>query len=90
MTKIKAGNKGMGTMLDCLDSQINGYYQKNNNYPNLILMNKETKDKLFTELELEPIMDNSWYNTKNNYRGIPIEIKKDIFIELKGEDYEKR
>jgi len=85
MTKIKAGNKGIGTILDYLDDSINGFYQKNNNYPKLILMSKETKDKLFTELELEPIMDNSWFDTKNNYRGIPIEIKKNIFIELKGE-----
>jgi hypothetical protein len=73
-------------ILNYLDNEIEKFRQANNDYPKLILMSKETKDKLFAELELEPIMDNCWFDTKNNYRGIPIEIKKDIFIELiKGE-----
>jgi hypothetical protein len=70
-------------LLDYLDEMINGYYQKNNTYPTRIIMNKETKDKIFIELGLEPEIDNSWKDSKDNYRGIEIEIKKDIaFIEL--------
>jgi hypothetical protein len=86
MRQKQAKNKVIGTLLDYLDNQIELFRQKNNDYPNLILLSKETKDKLFIELENEPIMDNSWKDLKNNYRGIPVEIKKDIFLELKGED----
>jgi hypothetical protein len=46
-------------------------------------MSKETKNKLFTELELITDLSLCWYDKKDNYRGIPIEIKKDVFIELK-------
>ena len=70
------------SILELLDEKINGYYQKNNNYPNLIIMSKEVKDKIFAQLELEPEMNNSWRDTKNNYRGINIEIKENSFIEL--------
>lgn len=69
-------------ILKLLDSQINGYYQNKKDYPSKITMSKETKDKIFKELELEPIMDLSWNDKKNNYRGIEIEIKENTFIEL--------
>jgi hypothetical protein len=81
MTKNKAKNEGMGTLLDYLDQKIDIFYQKNNDYPKLILMNKETKDKIFEALEYIP--ENFWRDNKDNYRGIEIKIKKDIFIELK-------
>jgi hypothetical protein len=70
-------------ILTLLDDKINGYYQNNGNYPTKIIMDKETKDKIFTELELEPTLDNCWKEKEDNYRGIKIVIKKDIFLELK-------
>ena len=84
MTKNKAKNKGIGTVLDYLDNEIEKFYQKNGNYPKKIIISKDTKDKVFAELELEPIMDNCWKTEKGlNYRGIKFEIKKSIFLELK-------
>jgi hypothetical protein len=72
------------SILKHLDDTINGYYQKNNNYPDSIIMSKETKKKIFTELKEGSDLSLCWVDKKNNYRGIKIEIKKDIFIELKG------
>ena len=78
-------------ILNYLDNQIEIFRQKNNNYPKIILMSLNSKNKIFESLEselkfLKNKKDNSWYNTKDNYRGIPIKIKKDVrFIELKGE-----
>jgi preprotein translocase subunit Sec63 len=73
----------MGILLDYLDREIELFRQKNNDYPNLILMNKETKDKIFAELDLTGIKNNnSWYDIKDNYRGIKIKIKEDTFIKL--------
>jgi hypothetical protein len=72
-------------LLNYLDQEIELYRQKNNNYPKKIIMSKETKDKLFAELGNDVDISLSWTNKKDNYRGIPVEIKKDIFLELKGE-----
>lgn len=69
-------------ILDILDQKINGYYQLNKEYPNKIIMSQETKNKIFIELE-EIDINLSWKDKKDNYRGIKIEIKKDIFLELK-------
>jgi hypothetical protein len=81
MTKGKVKNKDIGTILDYLDREIEIFRQRNNKYPKLILMNKETKDKIFVELDLIE-MNDSWRDNKDNYRGILIEIKLNIFIEL--------
>jgi hypothetical protein len=40
-------------ILNYLDDKIEKFRQTNNDYPKLILMNKETKDKLITEIETE-------------------------------------
>jgi len=85
MTKNKAKNKDIGTLIDYLEEEIERFKKKNNSWPGKIILNKETKDKLFTELELEPNIQGSWFDRKDNFRGIPIEIKKDVYIELKGE-----
>jgi hypothetical protein len=83
MTKNKAKNEGMGTLLGYLDEKLNSYYQKNNLWPGKIIMSKEAKDKIFAELDLTGIKDNnSWYDTKDNYRGISIEIKDIDFLKL--------
>ena len=73
-------------LLNYLDNQIELFWQKNEDYPKEILMNKETKSKLWAELKdgKEKKENNSWQNQKNNYRGIPVKIKKDVFLELKG------
>jgi len=85
MTKNKAKNEGIGSLLGYLDERINGYYQKNNVWPGKIILSKESRDKIFAELLLEPTMDLCWFDKKDNYRGIKIEIKEGTFIELKGE-----
>ena len=88
MTKNKAKNKSIGTLIGYLEEEIERFKKKNNSWPGKIILNKETKDKLFTELELEPSMNTEkcWKDKKElNYRGIPIEIKEDVYIELKGE-----
>jgi len=82
MTKNKAGKGSMGVFLEYLDNQLEIYKQRNNNYPNKIIMSKKTKDKLFAELELEPTMDNSWVDKQDNYRGIKIEISNIEQIKL--------
>jgi len=84
MTKNKAKNWGMGSILGYLDNQINGYYQKTGNYPNLILMNKETKDEIFAELGSVLTIYEGWAYKKDNYRGIPLEIRDISFIKLEG------
>jgi hypothetical protein len=76
---------GKTNLLDHLDQKINGYYEKKEEYPKAILMSKDTKDKLFIELkETPPDIDNCWIDKRDNYRGLKIEIKEDIFIELRG------
>ena len=74
-------------LLTYLDIEIENFRINKGDYPKLILMNKETKDKLITEIEKnkEPEENGSWENIRDNYKGIPIKIKENIFIELKGE-----
>ena len=82
--RAKTGkNKGdkQVKLLDYLDEIINTYYQKNNVWPGRIILNKETKEKIFTELE-EMDLTNSWVDKQDNYKGISLYIKKDVFIEL--------
>jgi len=75
MMKSKAKNDSIGTLLGYLDNQIELFRQKNNNYPSKIIMNKETRDKIFTELDATMIdIKGSWRDYGNNYRGIKIEI----------------
>jgi hypothetical protein len=71
-------------ILALLDKQIEGFLQSKGDYPSKLLMKKETKDKLFAELEKEPEMTDSWYDRKDNYRGFLIEIKDIDFIKLGG------
>jgi len=80
--KNKAENKGIGTLLEYLDREIETFKIKNNCYPNLILMSQKTKDKLFSELENDVDISLSWFDHRDNYRGIKIGTKEDIFIEL--------
>ena len=70
------------TILDFLDRELENFYQRTGNYPNKIIMNKKTKDKIFIELENEPVMDNSWKNKKDNYRGIFICLSKNQSLKL--------
>jgi len=77
-------------ILNYLDEKIELFRQKNKDYPKIILMSLDSKNKIFESLEselkiLKNKKDNSWYDTKDNYRGIPIKVKENIFIELKGE-----
>ena len=71
-------------ILNYLDDKIEKFRQTNNDYPKLILMNKETKDKLIAEIEKnkEPKENGSWQNIKNNYKGIPVKISKIQFLKL--------
>jgi hypothetical protein len=82
MTKNKAGNEGIGDILGYLDREIETFRQNTGNYPNLILISKETKNKLFTELEKENFITNSWKDSRDNYRGIKIEIRDIDFLKL--------
>jgi len=73
-------------ILNYLDNEIEKFRQTNDDYPKLILMSKETKDKLIAEINKDKELEEngSWQNHKIfNYKGIPVKIKKDIFIELK-------
>jgi len=83
MTKNKAKNKDIESLLGYLDEKINGYYQKTGSYPKKIIMSPGGgRTKLFSELELEPTMDNSWKDKQDNYRGIKIEISNIEEIKL--------
>ena len=74
MTKNKAKNRGIESLLGYLDKEINAYYQKTGNYPSKIILSVPGLRKIFSELELEPTLDNSWKDKQDNYRGIKIEI----------------
>lgn len=82
MTKNKAKNEGIGTLLEYLDREIELFRQKTGNYPKKIILSRLACEKVFFELELEPIMDNCWKDKQDNYRGISIYIKENVFIEL--------
>jgi hypothetical protein len=69
-------------ILAYLDSQIETFKVIKDKYPSKILMSKEVKDKIFAELNLISAMDLSWKEKQDNYRGIEILIKENIFIEL--------
>lgn len=72
------------SILKFLDEKIEGYYQGKGNYPSTIFISKETEKKINAELNLETGLDLSWKENKlNNYKGIKIEIKEGILIELK-------
>lgn len=68
-------------ILAYLDNKIEKFRENTGSYPTKIIMSKDTQKKIFKELIIE--VENCWINFKNNYRGIKIELKKDIFIELK-------
>ncbi len=74
-------------ILNYLDNEIEKFRQNKGDYPNLILMSKETQDKLITEInkDKETQENGSWENLPNNYKGISIKIRKDIFLKLEGE-----
>ena len=67
-------------LLDYLDEMLNTYYKNNNVWPGRIILNKETKEKIFIELE-KMDLTNCWKDKQDNYRGISLYIKKDVFIE---------
>lgn len=69
-------------ILKYIDKELENFMQRTGIYPKKIIISKETKDKIFAELE--PTIDNCWKGKKTNYRGMEIKIEKDIFIELKG------
>ena len=69
-------------ILNYLDDTINAYYQSKKDYPKSLFMSQDTKDKVFAELNLIIDLTDSWYERKDNYKGIPIHIKPDIFIEI--------
>jgi len=71
-------------LLNYLDTEIEKFRQTNNDYPKLILMSKETKDKLIAEINKDKELEEngSWENKKDNYKGISIKIKQNTFIEL--------
>jgi hypothetical protein len=72
------------TILTLLDNKIETFRQNKGDYSLKIIMSKETKDKIFAELKKSsPIIENCWIDKNDNYRGLPIEIKEGIFIELK-------
>jgi len=71
-------------ILSYLDEQIEGFKQKKEDYPSKIIVSKQVYDKIFSELELEPQMDCSWKDGKDNYRGIILEIKDIEFLKLEG------
>ena len=70
------------SILNFLDEKINGYYQNRKDYPSVIYMSKDANDKVFAELAAGTELTLSWYDKKDNYRGIPIKIKEETFIEL--------
>jgi len=70
-------------MLDYLDKLIENFRQRTGDYPIKILISDLAREKLFSELELEPTLNNSWFDKKDNYRGIPILISQKEEIELK-------
>lgn len=72
----------MTNILNYLDNQINIFRLKNNNYPKVILMKKEIKDKIFEALDNDVVMDLCWKDRKDNYRGILIEIRDIDFLKL--------
>jgi len=72
-------------ILAYLDSEIEKYRQKNNDYPSRIIINKNFKDKIFEALILEPILDNSWYDKKDTYKGIKLVVKEIEEIKLEGD-----
>lgn len=69
------------SILKLLDEKLEGFKQIKNTYPKKIIVSQEVKDKIFDELK-EYTLDLSWVDKQNNYRGILLEIKKDVFIEL--------
>jgi len=70
-------------ILKLLDEKLNAYYENKKDYPSIIQMSKETKDKIFEEIGKDEDMTNGWKSKGNNYKGIKIKIKKDTFLELK-------
>ena len=74
--------KNQITILDELDQKIEKFRQVSGNYPTKIITDKKSCDKIFEYLILTPTSKDSWAEGKDNYRGIPIEIKEDNFLKL--------
>jgi len=70
------------TILDELDQKIEKFRQVSGIYPAKIITDKKSNDKIFEHLILTPTIEGSWTEAKDNYRGIPIEIKEDNFLKL--------
>ena len=68
-------------ILDHLDDRIRVFKEKTGEYPSKIFCDLKTHKKLFEELKIIDITE-SWIDKEDNYRGILLEIKRDIFIEL--------
>jgi len=67
----------MDNILTYLDNLIETFYQKYNTYPSIIILNKNTKDKIFQEIENEiNNYDNCWVDKKDTYKGIPLKIEE--------------
>jgi len=69
----------MKDILNYLDNQINIFYQEHKNYPEKILLNKITYDKLFQELDnCGSALEGCWKDSKETYRGISLLIDEAI------------
>jgi len=71
-------------ILNYLDNEINKFRRSKGNYPSKIILNKLTKDKIFSYFESEPTIYSGWIFKKDNYRGIPLKIEEIDFIKLEG------
>ena len=67
-----------------LDNQIETFRQKKGDYPTKITLNKVTYDQIFSEIDSAPTEFEGWAFKKDNYRGIPLEIRDISFIKLEG------
>ncbi len=72
----------MSTVLNLLEELINEYYNKNNKYPQRIIMNQKTYDKLMLICKEQEI-DGCWIDKADkNYKGILILITEKDEIKL--------
>ncbi len=72
----------MNNLADFMDEIIGEYYNKNNNYPQKIIMNQLSYDKLILACREQEI-DGCWIDKKEkNYKGILINITEIDEIKL--------
>jgi hypothetical protein len=69
-------------ILNYLDKELENFKQKTGSYPTKIIMNIETKKKIFDSLESGIDIKGSWVDKQDNYRGIKLKIGKEERITL--------